>query len=136
MECAAIGVPLFASNYEPYKRVMPEEQLFSSGDELKQKLLKLKFGTGSYGNSAGAYKKLIERQWKWLNSPCKEGDFMLKNFWLEDNLAEVWIPLFRMKQKTLRVSMDSFVKQFEERKRAEAEKLIKMSASGEAVITL
>lgn len=44
MECAAIGVPLFASNYEPYKRVMPSSQLFTTGDELKERLMKLKFG--------------------------------------------------------------------------------------------
>ena len=130
MECAAIGVPLFASNYEPYKRVMPKEQLFTTGEELKQHLLKLKFG------SSGVYKSIIEKQWKWLNSPCQEGDFWLKNFWLEDNLNEVWVPLFRLKTKTLHVSLDSFVKQFETRKRIEAEKVIKKSESGEAVITM
>lgn len=60
----------------------------------------------------------------------------MKNFWLEDNLNEVWVPLFRLKQKTLGVSLDSFVKQSEARKKAEAEKVIKKSESGEAVITL
>lgn len=134
MECAAIGVPLFASNYEPYKRVMPSSQLFNSGDELKQKLMKLKFGT-SGESSTGAYKKMIEAQWKWLNSPCKEGDFYLKNFWLEDNLG-IWIDLFRMKQKTLNISLDSFVKQSEARKKEEESKVIKRSSSGEAVITM
>lgn len=129
MECAAIGVPLFASNYEPYSRVMPKHQLFTTGDELKEKLMKLKFG------STGLYEKMINAQWKWLNSPCKEGDFNLKNFWLEDNLG-IWIDLFRLKPKTFRVSLDSFVKQFDARKKAEAEKLIKKSASGEAIITL
>jgi len=69
MECAAIGVPLFASAYEPYKRVMPDTQLFTSNDDLKDKLLKLKFG------SSGAYRKMIEQQWSWLNSPHYEGDF-------------------------------------------------------------
>lgn len=134
MECAAIGVPLFASNYEPYKRVMPVNQLFNTGDELKEKLMKLKFGT-SGESSTGAYKKMIEAQWKWLNSPCKEGDFILKNFWLEDNLG-IWIDLFRMKQKTLNVSLDAFVKQSEARKKEEEAKIIKKSASGEAVITM
>lgn len=74
MECAAIGVPLFASNYEPYSRVMDKRQLFTTGAELKDKLMKLKFGTSGEG-SAGAYRKIIEQQWHWLNSPCKEGDF-------------------------------------------------------------
>ena len=135
MECAAIGVPLYASNYEPYKRVMPKEQLFNNSDELKDKLMKLKFGTGGHGSSAGVYRKIINAQWKWLNSPCHEGDFDLKNFWLEDNL-QIWIDLFRLKQKTLKISLDSFVKQNEARKKLEAEKVIKKSASGEAVITL
>lgn len=130
MECAAIGVPLFASNYEPYKRVMPREQLFNDSSELREKLLKLKF------SSTGIYKSMVERQWKWLNTPCQEGDFHLKNFWLEDNLGEVWIPLFKLKQKTISISLDSFVKQSEERKKADAQKIIKKSESGEAVITM
>lgn len=135
MECAALGVPLFASDCEPYSRVMPKDQLFSSGDDLREKLIKLKFGVKGE-SSAAAYRRIVERQWKWLNSPCKEGDFMLKNFWLEDNLLDIWVPLFKLKQKTLNVSLSGFVTQFEARKKAEAEKLIKKSASGEAVITL
>jgi hypothetical protein len=39
---------------------MPKEQLFSSSDDLKDKLMKLKFGTGGYGSSANIYKKIIE----------------------------------------------------------------------------
>lgn len=54
MECAALGVPLFASNYLPYNRVMPQSQLFSTGDELKKMILDLKF------KSVGAYKNIIE----------------------------------------------------------------------------
>ena len=53
MECAAIGVPLFATNCLPYDRVMPKNQLFDTSDELKQKLLKLKF------DSVGIYQKMI-----------------------------------------------------------------------------
>ena len=108
--------------------------MFNNGDELKQKLMKLKFGT-SGESSTGAYKKMIEAQWKWLNSPSKEGDFYLKNFWLEDNLG-IWIDLFRMKQKTLNISLDSFVKQSEARKKEEESKVIKRSSSREAVITM
>jgi len=69
MECAAIGVPLFATNCLPYSRMMDSEQLYDTADELKSKLIKLKFA------SVGIYKSMIEKQWKWLNSPCKEGDF-------------------------------------------------------------
>lgn len=32
MECAALGVPLFASDYLPYSRVMPKQQLFTTSD--------------------------------------------------------------------------------------------------------
>lgn len=49
MECAALGVPLFASAGLPYSRIMPANQMFSCGDELKSLLMKLKFG------SSGAY---------------------------------------------------------------------------------
>lgn len=103
MECAALGVPLFATNCLPYDRVMPKEQLFDSADELKQKLLKLKF------SSAHIYKSIIDRQWQWLNSPCKEGDFMLNNYWLEDNIMNVWLPIFKMRQKGLNISLKNFM---------------------------
>jgi len=114
MECAALGVPLFASDYLPYNRVMPKEQLFKTGDELKELLLKLKF------MSNGKYKEMIEKQWKWFNSPCIEGDFSLNNYWLEDNM-NMWIDMLRMRNKTLRVSMNSFASQYEARKKKEAE---------------
>ena len=42
--------------------------------DLKEKILKLKF------MSSKIYQDIIERQWQWLNSPCHEGDFDLKNF--------------------------------------------------------
>lgn len=117
MECAALGVPCFATRCLPYDRVMDDSQLFSDGAELKRKLLELKF------MSAGAYEKLIERQWKWLNSECEEGDFHLRNFWMEDNL-NIFIDLFRLRQKSIRVSLDFFAKQYDERKRKEKENTI------------
>ena len=92
MECAALGIPLYATNCLPYNRVMPREQLFDTGTELKDKLLKLKF------SSSKIYKDKIEQQWKWLNSPQHEGNFNIKNYWLEDNL-NIHIDLFRMRQK-------------------------------------
>lgn len=69
MECAALGIPLFATNCLPYSRVMDKEFLFDSSDELKEKLVKFKW------QSPGAYQNTIEKQWKWLNSPTVEGDF-------------------------------------------------------------
>jgi len=58
--------------------------------------------------STESYKSLIERQWKWLNAPCKEGDFNLKNFWMEDNL-NIYIDMMKMRSKTLQISFNSFV---------------------------
>jgi len=117
MECAAIGVPLFANNYLPYSRVMPKDQLFNSSDELKKMLLDLKF------KSIGAYKNLIENQWKWLNSPCDEGDFHLNNYWLEDNL-NLWTNMLRLKQKTISVSMQKFEENFMKAKEQEEKNTI------------
>lgn len=129
MEAAAIGVPLFATNCEPYSRMMPESQLFNDENDLRTKLMKFKF------MSAGVYRSIIESQWKWLNSPIKEGDFNLHNFWLEDNL-NIWVDLMRLKQKTLNISISNVMAQIEARKAEEQKKQIAQSNSGEAVITL
>ena len=112
MECAALGIPLFATNCLPYSRVMDRSQLFDTQEELKEKLLKLKL------SSSKIYTDIIDRQWRWLNSPCHEGDFDLHNFWLEDNL-NVHIDLFKMRQKPLNVSLAVFAKQYEARKAQE-----------------
>lgn len=130
MECAAIGVPLFATNCLPYSRVMEKNFLYDTGDELKDKLVKFKY------QSAGAYGKTIESNWRWLNAPCHEGDFNLKNYWLEDNLPNVWVPLFRLPQKGFKISYTSFSKQYEKRKEDEAKRLVFKSKSGKARITL
>lgn len=130
MECAALGVPLYATNCLPYARVMPADRLFNNSTDLKEKLLKLKF------MSTGSYKSIIEQQWKWLNSPCHEGDFDINNYWLEDNLNNVWIPLFKLRQKGFRMSLSNFAEQYNKRKEDEAKRTIFKSESGEAKITL
>ena len=127
MEAAALGVPLFASNYLPYSRVMPEKQLFSSADELKQQLLNLKF------MSVGLYEKVIQQQWAWLNSPCAEGDFQLKNFWLEDNI-DVWVRLMQLRQKPLSFSLKSVGEQFAAKKEQEEKKTIFKTDTGMKII--
>lgn len=127
MEAAAIGVPLYATNCLPYNRVMPEAQLFDTGSELKEKLLKLKNG------SAKIYEDIINRQWKWLNSPCHEGDYDIKNFWLEDNL-NIWIDMLRLRQKTLTVGMNGFAQAYEKRKEEEAKNVLYKNDNG-VVIT-
>lgn len=130
MECAALGVPLFATRCLPYNRVMPDEQLFDSSAELKEKLLKLKF-LGTH-----AYKSIIEAQWNWLNKPCHEGDFDINNYWLEDNLNNVWIPLFKLRQKGFKMSLSNFAQQYNKRKEEEQKRTIFKTESGEAKITL
>lgn len=130
MECAALGVPLFATNCRPYDRVMDKNFLFDTSDELRQKLLDLKF------TSVGKYQKIIEKQWTWLNSPCREGDFNLVNYWLEDNIQNVWLPIFRMRQKGLKISYKNFKQQYVSRKSTEKANTIFASKSGKARITL
>lgn len=117
MECAALGIPLLASNALPYSGVMPERQLFKDGNDLKDKLLKLKF------MSTGAYSSLIEHQWKWLNTPCHEGDFDLKNFWLEDNL-DIWMDLFRMRNRCINCSLDVYLRKKKQKEDEENKKVI------------
>lgn len=112
MECAALGVPLFASNYLPYNRVMPKSQLFSTGAELKEKILKLKYA------SVGLYEKILTQQWDWLNSPHHEGDFDIKNYWLEDNI-NIYVDMFRMRNKTMTIPLSTFIKQYESKQQME-----------------
>lgn len=123
MECAVLGIPLFATNCLPYSRVMDRNQLFDNQEELKDKLMKLKFG------SAGVYQKMVEQQWRWFNTPCHEGDFDLKNYWLEDNL-NIWLDMFRLRQKTLSIGMNGFIAQYKARKEQEARNTIFKTESG------
>lgn len=102
MEAAAIGVPLFATNCLPYSRVMDREFLFDTGAELKEKLLKFK------SLSPERYGDIIEKNWKWLNSPCHEGSYDIRSFWLEDNL-NIFIDMMRLRSKTLCISFKGFV---------------------------
>jgi len=117
MECSALGIPCFATDCIPYSRVMPRQQLFSDSSQLKQMLNKLKF------MSVGAYRSMIEQQWKWLHTPCREGDFDIKNFWLEDNIG-IWVDMFRLRPKTALFSIRNIMQQYEQRIRTEAEQII------------
>lgn len=127
MECAAIGVPCYASNQLPYSRVMPKEQLYSTADELKAMLLKLKF------TSVGIYQKIIQQQWKWLNSPIHEGSFDLKNFWLEDNL-NIHIDLRRLRQKPLQISFKLLAKNYEAMVKEEKENTLFETPGGAKIM--
>jgi hypothetical protein len=117
LECCASGIPLFASNMLPYSGVMRKEHLFDDKDELKAKLMSLKF------SSSGAYQKVIEENWRWLNSPMPDGDFKIKNGWLEDNL-NIWVDMFRLRQKAPICSMKLYFDHKRAAAEEEAKKLI------------
>jgi hypothetical protein len=127
LECCASGIPLFASNYLPYSGVMKRDFLFDNENELKEKLLKLKF------MSAGAYRSIIEENWRWFNSPKIDGDFNIKNGWLEDNLG-IWIDLFRLKPKAPTCSMQLYWQHKQEEERNHRENTIFSDENGVEIL--
>lgn len=102
LESSAMGVPLFAQNLPTYSRYMPKFQLFDDSEDLYNKLMKLKYG------SVGIYEKMIEQQWRFLNSPHEECGIKSPNWWLEDNIG-VWIKLFSMRKKPQNVSLNKYI---------------------------
>jgi hypothetical protein len=100
---------------------MKRDFLFDTEDELKEKLLKLKFA------SVGVYRSIIEENWKWFNSPKKDGDFQIKNGWLEDNLG-LWIDMFKLRPKAPTCSMNMF---WQEKMKNDAERAQNMIFQGE-----
>jgi len=62
----------------------------------------------------GSYREMIERQWKWLTSKRREGDFDVNGFFLEDNMR-IFMDRYRLRQKSLMVSLAGFVGQYEAR---------------------
>ena len=60
----------------------------------------------------------------------------MKNFWLEDNLTNVWVPIFKLRQKGITLSLKNFISNYEVRKAEEMQKRLYTSESGKAVITL
>lgn len=117
LESCAIGVPLYAPDMITYSPYMPKAQLYSSSDELLEKVLKLK------SMSSTVFEDIIRRQYRFLNSPFQEVQCSLKNWWLEDNM-DIWMKLFRLPYKSMLCSLDKFreVKEREENDKKEAEK--------------
>jgi hypothetical protein len=118
-EACALGIPLFSTKCLPYLNVVPNEQMYENADDLHKKLTKLKF------SSAGYYRSLIEQQYKWLSTPKNEGDFKLKNLWMEDNI-DIWINLGKIRQKTFTINMSHFANQY----KAKHEKVIYNDQNG------
>lgn len=127
LECCASGIPLFASNQLPYSSVMKREFLFDDQKELKDKLMKLKF------SSNGVYRSIIEDNWKIFNSPKRDGDFNVKNWWLEDNLG-IWIDLFRLKPKAPMCSMKLFLEEKKKKQEKKAEETIFSGEDGVEIL--
>lgn len=127
LESCAIGTPLFATNCKPYSDYMDSKQLYDTPQQLKEMLLKLKF------MSVGAYTNLIESNYAWLNSQHEDGDFTLTNYWLEDNL-KIWIDLFRLRSKTMKISYSRFIEQYEARMKKENENTIFKNDNGVEII--
>lgn len=124
IECCALGIPLFASNCKPYSGIMKPQFLFDDGKDLEEKLKKLKF------SSTGAYQSIIEDNWKTFNSPRKDGDFQIKNWWLDDNL-DIWINLFKLKPKAPTCSLKLYIN-----RKKEAEKRQKQIDEQEKMNTI
>ena len=127
LECCASGIPLFASNCIPYSGTMKREFLFDDENELKEKLLKLKF------MSSGAYRSIIEENWRWFNSKKTDGDFEIRNGWLEDNL-NIWVDLFRLKPKAPVCSMQLYMKHKQEEERKHTENTIFSDENGVEIL--
>ena len=89
LEGCALGFPVFCPDMLPYSRVVPQGQLYKDEFDLQVKLNKLKF------SSSGAYRKMIDENWKYINSPHEEGNCKLNNYWMEGNLG-IWLDLFKL----------------------------------------
>ena len=105
LEAAALGIPLFASNLPTYSNYMPKTQLFNNADDLYEMIMKFK------NSSIGIYGKMVEAQWRFINSPHKECGIKSPNWWMEDNI-DTWIKLFSMRKKPSVISFNRAVELF------------------------
>lgn len=93
LEGCAIGVPVLAQRIEPtYSQYMSREQMFSSQEELRRKLID--FQT----MSDKRFESIIQSQFNFLNRPTVEAGCQLNNWWLEDNLG-LWVDICRIPQR-------------------------------------
>ena len=66
LEACALGILLYAPDMITYSPYMPKDQLYSSKEDLLEKLKMLK------KMSTQTFSEKIHNQWKWLNSPTVE----------------------------------------------------------------
>jgi hypothetical protein len=99
LECAAVGALLFAPNCLPYSEHVPEKQLWTSNEDLIDKLL------GLYNMPDEDYGAAIETQYMFLNQPMAHpGAPVLRNLWLDDNL-DVWRKVLFMPRNGIKIPL-------------------------------
>ena len=103
LECSAVGDILFAPNCLPYSEHVPQKQLWTSNEDLINKLLAL------YDMTNDDYGAAISEQYMFLNKPMRTiGGPMLKNLWLDDNL-EVWKNMLFMPRNGLKIPIKNIL---------------------------
>lgn len=128
LECAALGIMLLAQNLNTYSDYMPENQLFRNSDELINKI------KGIEKMSASVYSSIIENQWRWLNSPNKEGGWNSPNWWLEDNY-DPWIKLWQMRHKSVEISLAKYLEMKAQREKEAKQCVVLSKNNGDLLIT-
>lgn len=103
LECAAVGAMLFAPNCLPYSEHVPQSQLWTSNEDLIDKLLSL------YDKKAEDYASAIGAQYMFLNQPMSHpGAPVLKNLWLDDNI-DIWRKVLFMPRNGLKIPLKSIL---------------------------
>ena len=128
LECAALGIPLLAQNINTYSNYMPERQLFNNADDLLEKIQWLQ------KMSASVFGDIIENQWKWINSPHKEGGWNSPNWWLESNY-EPWIKLWQMRHKSSELSLAKYIESKKRKEKEAKESVVFSKNNGELLIS-
>ena len=128
LECAALGIMLLAQNLNTYSDYMPENQLFRNSNELISKI------KGIEKMSASVYSSIIENQWRWLNSPNKEGGWNSPNWWLEGNY-DPWIKLWQMRHKSVEISLAKYLEMKEQREKDAKMSMVLSKNNGDLLIT-
>lgn len=103
LECAAIGALLYAPNYMPYTEHVPKDQLWTSNDDLRNKLFDLaKMNDDEYLGK-------IHVQYDFLNKPMQtQGAPLLNSMWLDDNI-DIWKQILFMPRNGLKITLKQIV---------------------------
>lgn len=107
---------------------MPEKQLFNNAADLYEKIQWFQ------KMSASVFGDIIENQWKWLNSPHKEGGWNSPNWWLENNY-EPWIKLWQMRHKSSELSLAKYVEAKKQKEKEAKESTVFSKNNGELLIS-